>query len=215
MKFFVNFLSAFRIAAAFAIIPTLMLNMYWTTFILYVLGAVSDWFDGFLARKYDVCTKIGGVMDHIGDKLLVVNTFIMLAIMMPVWFVVVPIIIMIARELYISGLREFLGTQKIEMPVPKARFSMGKIKTTLQMISIAAFLLIFVVGTLISPESDSRTLMYLIYILPQIGIWGLWLSLIASIWSATQYTMTFLGHLKKLKLLPQRKTAVHGGFFTF
>jgi CDP-diacylglycerol--glycerol-3-phosphate 3-phosphatidyltransferase len=176
-----------------------MLNMYWTTFILYVLGAASDWFDGFLARKYNVCTKIGGVMDHIGDKLLVVNTFIMLAIMMPVWFVIVPIIIMIARELYISGLREFLGTQKIEMPVPKARFSMGKIKTTLQMISIAAFLLIFVVGTLITPESDSRTLMYLIYILPQIGIWGLWISLVASIWSATQYTITFLGHLKKIK----------------
>ncbi|MBQ1997492.1 MAG: CDP-alcohol phosphatidyltransferase family protein, partial [Alphaproteobacteria bacterium] len=161
--------------------------------------AASDWFDGFLARKYNVCTKIGGVMDHIGDKLLVVNTFIMLAIMMPVWFVIVPIIIMIARELYISGLREFLGTQKIEMPVPKARFSMGKIKTTLQMISIAAFLLIFVVGTLITPESDSRTLMYLIYILPQIGIWGLWISLVASIWSATQYTITFLGHLKKIK----------------
>ena len=199
MKFFVNFLSAFRICAAFAIIPTLMLNMYWTTFILYILGAASDWFDGFLARKYNVCTKIGGVMDHIGDKLLVVNTFIMLAIMMPVWFVVVPIIIMIGRELYISGLREFLGTQKIEMPVPKARFSMGKIKTTLQMVSIAAFLLIFVVGTIITPESDSRTLMYMIYILPQIGIWGLWISLIASIWSATQYTMTFLGHLKKIK----------------
>ena len=199
MKFFVNFLSAFRIAAAFAIIPTLMLNMYWTTFILFVLGPISDWFDGFLARKYNVCTKIGGVMDHIGDKLLVANTFIMLAIMMPVWFVVVPIIIMIARELYISGLREFLGTQKIEMPVPKARFSMGKIKTTLQMISITAFLLIFVIGTLVTPESDSRTLMYLIYILPQIGIWGLWLSLLSSIWSATQYTITFLGHLKKIK----------------
>ena len=199
MKFFLFFLSAFRIAAAFAIIPTLMLNMYWTTFILFVLGAISDWFDGFLARKYNVCTKIGGVMDHIGDKLLVVNTFIMLAIMMPVWFVVVPIIIMIARELYISGLREFLGTQKIEMPVPKARFSMGKIKTTLQMISITAFLLIFVIGTLLTPESDSRTLMYLIYILPQIGIWGLWLSLLSSIWSATQYTITFLGHLKKIK----------------
>ena len=100
MKFFVNFLSAFRIAAAFAIIPTLMLNMYWTTFILYVLGTASDWFDGFLARKYNVCTKIGGVMDHIGDKLLVVNTFIMLAIMMPVWFVIVPIIIMIEILLF-------------------------------------------------------------------------------------------------------------------
>ena len=199
MKFFVNFLSAFRICVAFAIIPTLMLNMYWTTFVLYALGAISDWFDGFLARKYNVCTKIGGVMDHIGDKLLVVNTFIMLTIMMPVWFVIVPIMIMIARELYISGLREFLGTQKIEMPVPKARFSMGKIKTTLQMISIAAFLLIFAIGTIITPESDSRALMYLIYILPQIGIWGLWLSLLASVWSATQYTKTFLGHLKKIK----------------
>lgn len=199
MKFFVNFLSAFRIAVAFAIVPTLMLGMYWTTFVLYVLGAASDWFDGYLARKYNVCTKIGGVMDHIGDKLLVVNTFIMLSIMMSAWFIIVPIIIMIARELYISGLREFLGTQKIEMPVPKARFSMGKIKTTLQMISIAAFLLIFAVGSTISPELDSRFTLILIYSLPQIGVWGLWLSLVASVWSATQYTITFLGHLKKIK----------------
>lgn len=199
MKFFVNFLSAFRIAAAFAIIPTLMFELYWTTFILYVLAAMSDWFDGYLARKYNVCTKIGGVMDHIGDKLLVVNTLIMLTVMMPVWFIVVPVILMVARELYISGLREFLGTQKIEMPVPKARFSMGKIKTTLQMISIAAFLLIFVISTMITPNTDSRTLMYLIYTLPYIGIWGLWLSLVASLWSATQYTKTFLGHMKKIK----------------
>ena len=199
MKFFVNFLSAFRIASAFAIIPTLMNQMYWTTFILYVLASLSDFFDGYLARKYNVCTKLGGVMDHIGDKLLVVNTLIMLAIMMPVWFVVVPVILMIARELYISGLREFLGTQKIEMPVPKARFSMGKIKTTLQMISVSAFLLIFAVGTLITPASDSRLLMVLIFVLPQIAIYGLWLSLLASVWSATQYTKTFVGHLKKLK----------------
>ena len=199
MKFFVNFLSAFRIAAAFAIIPTLMFELYWTTFILYVLAAMSDWFDGYLARKYNVCTKIGGVMDHIGDKLLVVNTLIMLTVMMPVWFIVVPVILMVARELYISGLREFLGTQKIEMPVPKARFSMGKIKTTLQMISIAAFLLIFVISTMITPNTDSRTLIYLIYTLSYIGIWGLWLSLVASLWSATQYTQTFLGHMKKIK----------------
>lgn len=199
MKFFVNFLSAFRIAAAFAIIPTLMFELYWTTFILYVLAAMSDWFDGYLARKYNVCTKIGGVMDHIGDKLLVVNTLIMLTVMMPVWFIVVPVILMVARELYISGLREFLGTQKIEMPVPKARFSMGKIKTTLQMISIAAFLLIFVISTMITPNTDSRTLIYLIYTLPYIGIWGLWFSLVASLWSATQYTKTFLGHMKKIK----------------
>ena len=199
MKFFVNFLSAFRIAAAFAIIPTIMFGMYKTTFVLYVLGAISDWFDGYLARKYDVCSKLGGVMDHIGDKLLVCNTLIMLAVMMPVWFVVVPIILMIARELYISGLREFLGTQKIEMPVPKARFSMGKVKTTFQMITIAAFLGVFAIGSLVTPQTTSRVFVYAIYILPQIGMWGLWISLGASLFSAAQYTRTFAEKLKKIK----------------
>ena len=199
MKFFVNFLSAFRILASFALIPTIIFGMYWTSFILYILAALSDFFDGYLARKYNVCTKIGGVMDHIGDKLLVTNTLILLSIMMPVWFITIPVIIMIARELYISGLREFLGTQKIEMPVPKARFSMGKIKTTLQMVSITAFLLLFAISTLITPETDSRILMMAIYTLPQIGIFFIWASLVASLWSATEYTVTFLEKLKKIK----------------
>lgn len=199
MKFFVNFLSAFRIAAAFAIIPTIMFGMYKTTFVLYVLGAISDWFDGFLARKYNVCSKLGGVMDHIGDKLLVCNTLIMLAVMMPVWFVVVPIILMIARELYISGLREFLGTQKIEMPVPKYRFSMGKIKTTFQMITIAAFLGVFAIGSIITANTTSRIIVYLLYILPQVGLYGLWVSLAASLISAAQYTRTFAQKLKQVK----------------
>lgn len=199
MKFFVNFLSSFRIAAAFAIIPTLMYQLYWTSFILFVLASISDFFDGYLAKKYNACTKIGGVLDHIGDKLLVCNTLIMLAIMMPTWFIFIPIIIMIARELYISGLREFLGTQKIEMPVPSARFSLGKIKTTFQMISISAFLLVFAISTLIMSLSASRALLMLIYILPQIAVCGLWISLIASIWSATQYTNTFVKKLKNAK----------------
>lgn len=176
-----------------------MFGMYKTTFFLYVLAAISDWFDGFLARKYNVCSKLGGVLDHIGDKLLVCNTLIMLAIMMPVWFIVVPIILMIARELYISGLREFLGTQKIEMPVPKARFSLGKIKTTFQMITIAAFLGVFAIGSLVTPQTTSRVFVYAIYILPQIGMWGLWISLGASLTSAAQYTRTFAEKLKKIK----------------
>lgn len=199
MKFFVNFLSAFRIAASFAIIPTLMFQMYWTSLILFVLGALSDWFDGYLARKYNVCSKIGGVMDHIGDKLLVVNTLIMLTVMMPVWFIVVPVIILIARELYISGLREFLGTQKIEMPVPKARFSMGKIKTTLQMITITAFLGLFAMTTTVSPASITRGTLVAMNVISQIGIFGLWLSLLASVWSATQYTFTFAQKIKQIK----------------
>ena len=199
MKFFVNFLSAFRIATAFAIIPTLMFQLYWISLILFVLGALSDFFDGFLARKYNVCTKLGGVMDHIGDKLLVVNTLIMLTVMMPVWFIVVPVIILIARELYVSGLREFLGTQKIEMPVPHARFSMGKIKTTLQMVCILSFLALFAISSIVTPETISSKLLITMNLLSQIGIIFMWGALIASIWSATQYTFTFAEKLKKIK----------------
>ena len=199
MKTFVNFLSAFRIAISFVIIFTIIMNWPWLTFILFTLGAISDWFDGFLARKYKCCSKIGGVLDHIGDKLLVCNTLIMLTLMMPVWFIVIPVILMIARELYISGLREFLGTQKIEMPVPKARFSMGKIKTTIQMIAITAFLLWFAIFASVTPATTNRAIFYLIYILPKIGIFSLWFALIASIWSATQYTFTFAKKIKKIK----------------
>ena len=199
MKFFVNFLSVFRIVAAFAVVPTLMLGMYWLTFVLYVLAAVSDFFDGFLAHKYNVCSKIGGVIDHIGDKLLMATTMIMLAAMMPVWFIVIPIILMLCRELYISGLREFMGTQKMEMPVPSARLSLGKVKTTFQMISIGAFLLFFAIGSTLAAGVNGRFTMFLIHALPEIGIWGLWISLVASLWSAAQYTVTFTKKLKQIK----------------
>lgn len=199
MKLFVNLLSLFRILVAFAIIPTLMLQWYWISLILFALGAISDWFDGYLARKFNVCTKLGGVLDHIGDKLLVVNTFIMLAMMMRFWFVIIPIILMIARELYISGLREFLGTQKLEMPVPKNRFSLGKIKTTLQMLTIFSFLMLFAVSTIITPDTISAKLLVTMNILSQAGILFLWFALVASIWSAVQYTFTFLGKVKKIK----------------
>lgn len=210
MKAFVNFLSAFRICAAFAIIPTLLLGWYWTSFILYVLASLSDFFDGYLARKYNCVSKLGGVMDHIGDKLLVANTLIVLSLVItfmfpifipkfPAWTVIVPAILMISRELYISGLREFLGTQKIEMPVPKARFSMGKIKTTLQMIATCALLLSLCMPQLVLVRNFEMFAIYGFYGLAWGGIICLWLSLAASIWSATQYTKTFLGHLKKIK----------------
>lgn len=199
MKIFVNLLSIFRICVAFAIIPTLMFQMYWLSLALFAAGAISDWMDGYLARKFNVCSKLGGVLDHIGDKLLVVNTLIMLSLMLRFWFIVVPVIIMIARELYISGLREFLGTQKIEMPVPKARFSMGKIKTTLQMVTIIIFLALFAISSIVTPDTVSAALLRTMNVLSQAGIIFIWASLVASLWSAIQYTFTFASKMKKVK----------------
>ena len=199
MKFFVNFLSVFRIVAAFAMIPAITFQWFWFALIVFTLAAISDWFDGFLARKYKVCSKLGGVMDHIGDKLLVVNTLFMLSIMLPIWFIVIPVVLMIARELYISGLREFLGTQKIEMPVQKARFSIAKIKTTLQMLTTIIFLALFALSTLPTPETMSRTYLIATNWMSQAGIITLWVALGLSLFSALQYTFTFARKLKQIK----------------
>lgn len=199
MKTFVNSLSAFRIFVAFAIIPLFLFQMHWIVFTLFTLAALSDFFDGYLARKYNATSKIGGVLDHIGDKLLVVNSLVILAVMMRVWFIMVPVILIIARELYVSGLREFMGTQKAEMPVPKARFSMGKVKTALQMISVGAFFLLIALGSTITPPITSQSLLYALIGLPYVCICGLWLTLAASLWSATMYTIDFRKKLKNMK----------------
>ena len=197
MKFFVNFLSAFRIFASFAIIGTLMSGMYMTTLILFTLAAISDFLDGYLARKYDVCTNIGTVLDSVADKFLVINAFVLLCIMMPVWFIVIPIILMISRDLYVSGLREFMGTQKMEPAHARTRFSFGKIKAAMQMISIIAFLALFALGASVGAASNGKFILYAIYALPNIGIFALWFALAASIVSAVTYTRDFVQKLNK------------------
>jgi CDP-diacylglycerol--glycerol-3-phosphate 3-phosphatidyltransferase len=199
MKFFVNFLSSFRIFASFAIVGTMMCDMYLTTLILFLLAAISDFFDGYLARKYNACTNLGSVLDSIADKFLIINTYIMMCIMMQRWFIIIPIILMIARELYISGLREFMGTQKMTLAHPKSRFAPGKIKAAMQMISIIAFLGCLWISVSLGTITNLNLFVYTLSILFNIGIFSLWFALATSIWSAAQYTMDFAQQLKKIK----------------
>jgi CDP-diacylglycerol--glycerol-3-phosphate 3-phosphatidyltransferase len=189
MKFFVNFLSVFRIVAAFAIIPLLLEQMFATSFILFVLAAVSDWLDGFLAKKFNVMTKVGGVIDHIGDKFLAATTLIMMVMFLQIWWVLVPAVLMICRDLYVSGLREFMGTQKMELPVAYG----GKLKTVLQMLALAMLLLwVWAVNEHWDIDFFTFDLLFL-------GIGGLWIALLASLVSAGQYTIGFIKKLKKIK----------------
>ena len=193
MKIFVNLLSISRIAAAFALVPLLLEQYFDWAFVVFVLAAISDWADGFLARRFRVVTKIGGVLDHMGDKFLVVNALIMMIMFLQIWSVLVPSVLMICRELYVSGLREFMGTQKIEMPVPKDRFAIGKMKTFVQMAALAAMLLwVWAVNA----DWQSEILNYYLLF---VGIGGLWLALICSLASAARYTVQFAGNMKKIK----------------
>ncbi|MDR1826302.1 MAG: CDP-alcohol phosphatidyltransferase family protein [Rickettsiales bacterium] len=193
MKVFVNILSGFRIAAAFGVIPFLLLEYFDWAFAVFVLAAATDWLDGFLARKFKAQTKLGGVLDQIGDKFLIVNTLVMVTMFLQIWPVLAPSMIMISRELYVSGLREFMGTRKMEMGVPKDKFAMGKIKTATQFVSLAAILL-WVWAVNADWQSE-----FLTYYLLFGGIGGLWVALLASLASAAQYTVTFAKNLKKIK----------------
>ncbi|MCL2538629.1 MAG: CDP-alcohol phosphatidyltransferase family protein [Alphaproteobacteria bacterium] len=192
MKLIVNSLTGFRIVAAFLLIPLLAYQKFWLIFILFTLAAASDFFDGFLAKKYNAVTKLGGVLDHIGDKLLITIASLVLAMFLQLWIIFIPVILMICRNLYVSGMREFLGTQKMEMPVPAFRFSWPKIATVLQMASIG--LLFFVICLL--PYAPTSKILY--YVLMS-GIVGIWLALGASLWSAWGYTREFWTKIKKLK----------------
>jgi CDP-diacylglycerol--glycerol-3-phosphate 3-phosphatidyltransferase len=193
VKIFVNLLSIFRILAAFAIVPLLLEEHFNLAFVVFVLAAASDFLDGILARKFNVVTKIGGVLDHTGDKFLAANALIMIVMFLQIWIVIIPAALMICRELYVSGLREFLGTQKIEMPVPKARLSLGKIKTVFQALGLSVlFLWIWAVNA----DWNSEILTY--YLL-YAGIGILWLATLCSVISAIQYTAAFAKHMKKIK----------------
>ncbi|NCC22942.1 MAG: CDP-diacylglycerol--glycerol-3-phosphate 3-phosphatidyltransferase [Alphaproteobacteria bacterium] len=106
----------------------------WTALAVYVVGAVTDWFDGYFARKHNLVTPFGTFLDPISDKIFVATLLVLLVGFerLPGWWMAVPIVIL-AREFAVSGMREFLGPYNIKVPVTK----LAKWKTTSQMAAIA------------------------------------------------------------------------------
>jgi len=101
--------------------------------------ALTDWLDGYLARKWQVQSDFGAFLDPVADKLLVVVLLILLAIQAPGFLMVLSVIVIVSREIVISALREWmagLGKRDAVQVAP-----IGKLKTTLQMIALL-FLLV-------------------------------------------------------------------------
>lgn len=131
-----NYLTYGRIVA----IPVIMLfiladhpALRWLAFLLYVAAAVTDYFDGYFARKYGSVSPIGKMLDPIADKLLVGALLLVFAFdhTFGLWDLV-PATIILLREIFVSGLREFMGNRAIEVPVVK----LAKYKTTFQLVAL-------------------------------------------------------------------------------
>lgn len=105
---------------------------------IFVLAGLTDWLDGYLARKLDQCTRFGAFLDPVADKLLVTVTLVLLAANYTSPWFVVPAAIMVAREVLVSALREWMaGSQQRDVV---AVGYTGKVKTTVQMIAIIVLL---------------------------------------------------------------------------
>lgn len=127
----------------------------WLACFVFILACITDYFDGYLARKRQQLSEFGKFLDPIADKLLVVSLLFMLVSKDYIYDItIIPAIIIVCREILISGLREYLAGANIDMPVSK----MAKWKTAIQMLSLGLLI--------IGPSSNS-----FIFFMGQLMLW--------------------------------------------
>ncbi len=130
-----NILTVSRLAVLPVIVLLMFIPQSWAAAVcltLYIAGAVTDWLDGWIARKYDQITELGTFLDPIADKIYVVTIMLMLVATGRISGIfVLLVIIILAREFMVAGLREYLGPKDIKLPVTP----LAKWKTAVQMIA--------------------------------------------------------------------------------
>jgi CDP-diacylglycerol--glycerol-3-phosphate 3-phosphatidyltransferase len=133
-----NILTVFRLLCAPAVALVFLFLPHpvsdWAAMVLFVGASLTDWFDGYLARKWDQMSRFGAMLDPIADKAMVVTAIAVLAMNFGAnTFIIIPAAFILLRETFVSGLREFLGETAGLLKVTK----LAKWKTTAQMVSIA------------------------------------------------------------------------------
>jgi CDP-diacylglycerol--glycerol-3-phosphate 3-phosphatidyltransferase len=135
-----NLLSAFRMIAFLPVIILFSSEYYLTSFFLFTAAAWSDFLDGYLARRYNIASNLGSLLDLLADKILVSSILIYLVFYTGNAFLLILTIIIIMREISISSLRLFLVSNGVEISnITPDKY--GKSKTFLQMFSISLLLL--------------------------------------------------------------------------
>ena len=144
-------------------------------FILFIVASFTDFLDGLLARMFKEESKLGELLDPIADKIIVAAALILLVMDGTIKnFEVIAAIIILTREILISGLREFLANIKISVPVS----GLAKIKTFIQMLAIAI---------LLTGESGNKIINFEDYNARSIGIILLWLSAFITLYTGYDY----------------------------
>ena len=185
-----NMLTLMRLVAApvVAIIVTLSTQPLYAliALVIFAIASATDWLDGYLARKWESVSGFGRMLDPIADKLMVI---IILAALMGTDLsgplLAIPTIIIITREVMISGLREFMAKQDFIVHVTLA----AKMKTTIQLIAIG-----FLIGTFIFEQGSSfATLTY------GTGMVGIWIAALITAQTGIAYFTSALAFINAQK----------------
>ncbi|HKU54912.1 MAG TPA: CDP-diacylglycerol--glycerol-3-phosphate 3-phosphatidyltransferase [Rhizomicrobium sp.] len=161
---------------------------------IFVIAGVSDWLDGFAARKLKAGSDFGRMLDPIADKVLVAVALMMLVAEgtftqvkpngMLSLLKLVPALIILSREILVSGLREFLAGTRVSVPVT----AVAKFKTAVQMIAIGAMILTPLVGEY-APDLPAKTYIAAAYAL-------LWIAAALTVYTGVVYFRNGLKYLR-------------------
>lgn len=168
-----------------ALIPLLVITFYfpgdfadWSALGIFALAGITDFFDGYLARSMQKQSVLGTMLDPIADKLLVATAIVMLVYSHRIeGLSVLPAVIILCREILVSGLREFLAGLKVSVPVSR----LAKWKTAGQMLAL---------GFLLAGEAGDKA----VWMNHEIGITGLWIAAILTLYTGYDYLRAGLAH---------------------
>lgn len=151
----------------------------WASVWIFVIASITDYFDGYIARVWEQTSNIGRMLDPIADKLLVSAILLLLAFDRTIdkWSLWAAIIIL-CREVLVSGLREYLAALKVSVPVTQ----LAKWKTAMQLVAI---------GFLLAGPAGDKVLPYT----TEIGIGLLWISAIVTLYTGYDYFRAGLKHM--------------------
>ena len=153
-----------------------------TACVLFVIASFTDFLDGMLARMMGEESKLGELLDPIADKIIVATALILLVMDGTIrHYEVIAAIIILTREILISGLREFLAKGQVKLPVS----NLAKLKTFLQMVAISL---------LLTGETGNKILNFQDYNAQTIGIILLWLSAFLTLFTGYEYLRKGIDH---------------------
>lgn len=180
-----NLLTYGRIAAVPAVVACFTLpglpteTSRWVAFWLFVIAAITDFFDGYLARAWHQQSALGRMLDPIADKLLVASLLLLLVDARTIHGVsTIAAAIILCREILVSGLREFLADLRVSVPVSW----LAKWKTTMQLIALG-FLVVGPAGESVLPHTID------------IGLGLLWIAAVLTLYTGYDYFRAGVRHL--------------------